>query len=147
MMGTPGRDVKGIVPATATRRQVVLHNDVIAYQQPICQETRCWEEALFAIRAVMVEEQVDVVVGDLQRCRLAPPLRQRSNEEALADTNLPMPPGCSPLWVRCSARRMGGCVRISQVISAHTSKKNSFRANATKEEEEHEEQNDHSHSS
>ena len=41
-------------------------------------------------------------------------------EEAFADTHLPMPPSSTPLLApRCSARRMGGCMRVSQASGLH----------------------------
>ena len=44
-MGTTARHIKVIVPTTAAQRHTVLHHDVTTHQQPICQETRCREEA------------------------------------------------------------------------------------------------------
>ena len=44
-MGITGRYIKGIVPATAAKRQIVLHYDVVTHLQPIFQETRYREEA------------------------------------------------------------------------------------------------------
>ena len=43
-MGTAGCRITGIASKAATQRQIVLHYDVTAHQQPICQEARYREE-------------------------------------------------------------------------------------------------------
>ena len=55
----------------------------------------------FTIRAVMLDEHKDLVVGDFNGAAWR---RQTNNgnlsiiEEAFADSDLPMPPGPTPLW-------------------------------------------------
>ena len=56
---------------------------------------------LLTIRAVMLDEQVDLVAGDFNGAAW----RRTTNannisviEEAFADSDLPMPPGSTPLW-------------------------------------------------
>ena len=59
------------------------------------------KKLLLAIRAVMLDEQKDLVAGDFNG---APWRRQTNignlsiNEKAFADSDLPMPPGPTPLW-------------------------------------------------
>ena len=58
---------------------------------------------LLTIRAVMLEEHVDLVAGDVNGAAWRRPCgngRQPISiiEEAFADTDLPMPPGPPPLW-------------------------------------------------
>ena len=58
------------------------------------------KKLILAIRAVMLDEKVDLVVGDFNG---APWRRDNSNnisiiEEAFADCALPMSPGPPPLW-------------------------------------------------
>ena len=59
------------------------------------------KKLLLSIRAVMLAEQVDLVAGDFNGTAW----RRQTNtgnlsiiEEAFADTDLPMPPGPTPLW-------------------------------------------------
>ena len=58
---------------------------------------------MLTVRTVMLQEHVDLVAGDFNgaawRCPCGSDRRLISIiEEAFADTNLPMPPGTTPLW-------------------------------------------------
>ena len=58
---------------------------------------------LFAVRTVMHREQVDMVAGDCngaawRRQSGDDQRRDSTNEEAFANTNLPIPHGPTPLW-------------------------------------------------
>ena len=102
-MGITGCRIKGIVPATAAQRQIFLHCDVMTHPQPFFQETRYWEEALFITPRCDAGGGRGLGCWWPQRCRVAPPMRKRSKttsiiEEAFADTDLPVPPGTTPLW-------------------------------------------------
>ena len=52
------------------------------------------KKLLLTIRAVMLEEHVELVAGDFNGVRQATSII----EETFADTDLPMPPGPTPLW-------------------------------------------------
>ena len=61
------------------------------------------KKLLFTVRTVMLEQHVDLVAGDLNgaawRSRCGSDRRHISIvEEAFANTNLPVPPGTTPLW-------------------------------------------------
>ena len=61
------------------------------------------KKLLLTIRAMMLEEHVDLVAADFNGAALRRSIgnsRQPTNiiEEAFADTYLPMPPGPTPLW-------------------------------------------------
>ena len=58
---------------------------------------------LLTVRTVMLEEHVDLVAGDFTGAARRRPCgsdRRLTSiiEEAFADTNLPVPPGPTPLW-------------------------------------------------
>ena len=61
------------------------------------------KKLLLTIRAVILEEHVDLVAGDFNGAAWRRPCGNDRKpisviEEAFADTDLPMPPGLPPLW-------------------------------------------------
>ena len=64
-MGSTGCHLTCIMSAEATQRQIVLYYDVDTHQQPVCQEARYRKKLLLTIRAVMLQELVDLVAGTL----------------------------------------------------------------------------------
>ena len=102
-MGFTGCHLTCNISAAAAQRQIVLYYDVVTHQQPVCQEARYREKILLTIRAVMLEELVDLVAGDFNGAAWRRPCGNERKltstiEEAFADTNLPVPPGPTPLW-------------------------------------------------
>ena len=75
------------------------------------------KKLLLTIRAVMVEEHVDVVAGDLNGAAWRRDTNANSIsiiEEAFADCALPVPPGPTPLWSPGAVPGMRADVWISQ---------------------------------
>ena len=78
------------------------------------------KKLLLTIRAVMLEEHVDFVAGDFNGAAWRRPCgndRKLASiiEEAFADTDLPVPPASTTVvGPRCSARRLGGGMWVSQ---------------------------------
>ena len=75
------------------------------------------KKLILTIRAVMLDEKVDLVAGDFNKAAWR---RDNGNnisiiEEAFADCALPMPPGPTPLWVLGTVPgRVGGRLWIPQ---------------------------------
>ena len=96
-MGVTRCHIKGIFSSAATRWQIVLHGVVFAHRQ----QFSIGKSLLLTIRAVMLEEHVDLVAGDFNGAAWR---RQCGNallsiiEGAFADSDLPRPPGPTPLW-------------------------------------------------
>ena len=103
--GDTGWVLQGVLSRTSFRRQppsgpksftvMSLHiNNSCAKKRGI------GKKLILTIRAVMLDEKVDLVAGDFNRAAWR---RDNSNnisiiEEAFADCALPMPPGPAPLW-------------------------------------------------
>ena len=88
--------VRVLSVVSATRWQIVLHGDVFANQQQLCQKKRgIGKKQLLTIRALMLQEHVDLVAGNFnstawrRHCGCG---RKSIIEEASADTDLPVPP-------------------------------------------------------
>ena len=77
-VGTTGCQIKGIVSAADAQWQIVLHDDVITHQQPICQEARYRKEVTPYNPRCGARGACGLRSRGLQRCCLAPPMRQRS---------------------------------------------------------------------
>ena len=58
------------------------------------------KKLLLTVRAVMLEEHVDVVAGDFNGAAWRRQFGLGIIEEASADTDLPMPQGSTPLWYK-----------------------------------------------
>ena len=76
------------------------------------------KKLLFTVRTVMLQEHVDMVVGDFNcdawRLQSGSDPRPISIiEEVFANTSLPVPPGATPLWRPGGLPgEMVGCVRV-----------------------------------
>ena len=74
------------------------------------------KKLLLTIRAIMLEEHVDLVAGDFNDaawCRLCG--NDRKFSSIIGDTDLSMPLGPTPVWGPGAVPgRMGWCMRVSQ---------------------------------
>ena len=82
---TTGCHVKGVVSAAGTQRQIVLHHDVIAHQQPSCQEARYREEV--TTYNPRCDARGACGLGCWGRCRLAPMREAIENPQVLLKTS------------------------------------------------------------
>ena len=105
MEGDSGRVLQGVLSRVSFRRRPLngqkhVHSCVVAHQVHYAKERGIGKKLILTIRAVMLDEKVDLVAGDFS----SPAWRSsnRNNistiEEAFADCALPMPPGPTPLW-------------------------------------------------
>ena len=89
-MGTTGCHNKGIVSATAAQWQIVRHYDVIPHEQPTRQEARYRKEAAPYNPRCDASGACGFGCWGLQRCCLAPPMRQRSKNPPVSSKK-PLP--------------------------------------------------------
>ena len=105
MEGDSGWVLQGVLSRVSFRRRPLsdqkhIHSYVVAHQLHYAKERGIGKKLILTIRAVMLDEKVDLVAGDFNsaawRCS------NRNNistiAEAFADCALPMPPGPTPLW-------------------------------------------------
>ena len=62
-MDSTGCHLTCIISAAATERQIVIYFDDVAHQHPVCREALFRKKLPLTIRAVMLEEYVDLVAG------------------------------------------------------------------------------------
>ena len=107
--GESGWVLQGVVSKACFRRQPrsgqkILHGNVCAHQQQLCQKAWNWEEA--SPHYPRRDAGRALVAGDFNRAawrRSNGNSRQPTSiiEEAFADTDFPKPPGPTPLWEQC----------------------------------------------
>ena len=101
-MGGTRCHIKSIFSPAATQWHIVLAMSLHTNNN-YAKKRGIGKKLLLTFRAVMLEEHVDLVAGDFKGAAWR---RHCSNgnlsilEEAFADSDLPMPPGPTPLWCR-----------------------------------------------
>ena len=100
-MGNASRRLPCLVLEDTAKWQVLFYHDVAPHQQHTCQKRGITNNLLLAVRAVMHQQQVDLVAGDFsgaawRRQSGSDPGPISIIEETFVNTSLPVPSGPPP---------------------------------------------------